>query len=160
VTNEGCDTFVCTAGDPDLLGEECTFDFECLLDPEDPNSPGTCASARDGRCGAAQVGASESDLGRVRKVDTDTALLAVVSEIVAFAQPSNKRDDRFKPRLDFRLVDLSELRFVDAQFCQLAERFGPLPPTDSMTGGTGGDGGGNGNGDGNGNGNGNGDPNS
>jgi hypothetical protein len=135
VTNEGCDSFVCLAGDPNTLGESCTTDIHCG-NPDDFLEV-NCGSAVDGVCGDPdEVDTASSVMGNVLQVNSDTYLLAVVSGVIETPQPQWKRDKRRQVQFDFQLVDKEDLVFTDVEFCRIAVRLGePLTPTGKILGG-------------------------
>jgi hypothetical protein len=131
VTNEGCDTGICTKGDEFLVGDSCTLDSECGVG-EDPNTldpvPGVCGSAQNGVCGAPEVDSSESKIGQVLMINDDVALLAIVVGIIETAQPSYRADKRRMPDLEFELFEAGQFELIDDQICALAAQLGPLSP--------------------------------
>ena len=132
VTNAGCDSFLCLAGDPNTLGESCTLDVDC----GDPDNflEVDCGSAVDGACGEpAAPDTSSSVLGNVLQVNDDTYLLAVVTGVIQTAQPSYNKKDRRQVQFGFQLIDKEDLLFTDPEFCELAVQLGePLTPTQGI----------------------------
>ncbi|MEE8556920.1 MAG: hypothetical protein V3T14_03435 [Myxococcota bacterium] len=123
VTNSGCDSFICLAGDPNTLGEACEADLDC----EDPAMffDGDCGSAVDGVCGEPRdINLASSNIGNVLRINDETLLLAVVTGQTIVPQPQWRRDKRRQLNLEFQLVDEEDVIFTDGEFCALAQRLG------------------------------------
>ncbi len=121
---------ICTAGDPFMIGEECEIDEDCDdFDNGGVCTPPRCGDTGDGVCGVGD----DAVLGNVMNVDGETALLAVAQGFSIIPQPSYRKDKRLNIDFEYQLVDRGDLVQIDPEYCKLPFQVqAPITPTAGM----------------------------